>query len=156
MFVFLTKLTRKAFVYRPIDLIMSCIVHVKPELTSEKTVSTKYALMARQRELHWLLVWSFFAVKLKVTKPFGINFSIDFSCRRLGGGEGRVLWILSDRDFCYISLCFLFKALEIFMGFEFCSHPIIPSPEIRSSYLGKVALNSNTQLCLFALLWGCT
>ena len=52
MFVFLTKLTRKAFVYRPIDLIMSCIVHVKSELTSEKTVSTKYALMARQRELH--------------------------------------------------------------------------------------------------------
>ena len=88
---------------------MSCIVHVKPELTSEKTVSTKYALMARQRELHKLLVWSFFAVKLKVTKPFGINFSIDFSCRRGGGGrgEGRVLWILSDRDFCYISLCFL-------------------------------------------------
>ena len=90
MFVFLKKLTRKAFVYRPIDLIMSCIVHVKPELTSEKTVSTKYALMARQRELHRLLVWSFFAVKLKVTKPFGINFSIDFSCRREGegGGEG--------------------------------------------------------------------
>ena len=87
---FLKKLTRKAFVYRPIDLIMSCIVHVKPELTSEKTVSTKYALMARQRELHRLLVWSFFAVKLKVTKPFGINFSIDFSCRRggEGGGEG--------------------------------------------------------------------
>ena len=88
MFVFLKKLTRKAFVYRPIDLIMSCIVHVKPELTSEKTVSTKYALMAGRRELHRLLVWSFFAVKLKVTKPFGINFSIDFSCRRGGAGEG--------------------------------------------------------------------
>ena len=27
-------------------------------------------------------------MKLKVTKPFGINFSIDFSCRRLGGGGG--------------------------------------------------------------------
>ena len=27
-------------------------------------------------------------MKLKVTKPFGINFSIDFSCRRGGGGEG--------------------------------------------------------------------
>ena len=67
---------------------MSCIVHVKPELTSEKTVSIKYALIARQRELHRLLVWSFFAVKLKVTKPFGINFSIDFSCRRGGAGEG--------------------------------------------------------------------
>ena len=65
---------------------MSCIVHVKSELTSEKTVSIKYELIARQRELHRLLVWSFFAVKLKVTKPFGINFSIDFSCRR--GGEG--------------------------------------------------------------------
>ena len=59
---------------------------MKPELTSEKTVSIKYELIARQRELHRLLVWSFFAVKLKVTKPFGINFSIDFSCRR--GGEG--------------------------------------------------------------------
>lgn len=33
----------------------------------------------------------FFAMKLKVTKPFGINFSIDFSCRGL-------LWILSDKD----------------------------------------------------------
>ena len=107
MFVFLKKLTRKAFVYRPIDLIMSCIVHVKPELTSEKTVSTKYALMARQRELHRLLVWSFFAVKLKVTKPFGINFSIDLVAGEGGRGEGRVLWISSDRDFCYISLCFL-------------------------------------------------
>ena len=30
-------------------------------------------------------------MKLKVTKPFGINFSIDFSCRG-------VLWILSDKD----------------------------------------------------------
>ena len=67
---------------------MSCIVHVKPELTSEKTVYTKYALIARQRELHRLLVWSCFAVILKVTKPFGIIFSIDFSCRRGGGGGG--------------------------------------------------------------------
>ena len=33
----------------------------------------------------------FFAMKLKVTKPFGINFSIDFSYRG-------VLWILSDKD----------------------------------------------------------
>ena len=30
-------------------------------------------------------------MKLKVTKPFGINFSIDFSCRG-------VLWILSVKD----------------------------------------------------------
>ena len=30
-------------------------------------------------------------MKLKITKPFGINFSIDFSCRG-------VLWILSDKD----------------------------------------------------------
>ena len=30
-------------------------------------------------------------MKLKVTKPFGINFSIDFSCRG-------VLWILNDKD----------------------------------------------------------
>ena len=30
-------------------------------------------------------------MKLKLTKLFGINFSIDFSCRR-------VLWILSDKD----------------------------------------------------------
>lgn len=27
----------------------------------------------------------FFAMKLKVTKPFGINFSIDFSCRGSSG-----------------------------------------------------------------------
>ena len=30
-------------------------------------------------------------MKLKITKPFGINFSIDFSCRG-------VLWILSVKD----------------------------------------------------------
>lgn len=75
---------------------MSCIVHVKPELTSEKTVSIKYTVITRQRELHRLLVWSFFAVKFKVMKSFGINFSIDFSCG--GGGVGGVLWILSDMD----------------------------------------------------------
>ena len=155
---------------------MSCIVHVKPELTSEKAVSTKYALMARQRELHRLLVWSFFAVKLKVTKPFGINFSIGFSCRRGGeggeGGEGPldfkwqgfslyqfilfgkfwgsemlhvIFWgLISDPG---IFLWFCLKPQGFLWVLNFAPMRSSPSPEIRSSYLGKVALNSNTQLC---------
>ena len=148
---------------------MSCIVHVKPELTSEKTVSIKYELIARQRELHRLLVWSFFAVKLKVTKPFGINFSIDFSCRRGEGPldfkwQGFLLyqfmlfgkfwgsemlhlifwWLISDPG---IFLWFCLKPQGFLWVLNFAPMRSSPSPEIRSSYLGKVALNSNTQLC---------
>lgn len=70
---------------------MSCIVHVKPELYKWKDRVHKAYTDCKTEETSQIVGLEFFAMKLKVTKPFGINFSIDFSCRG-------VLWILSDKD----------------------------------------------------------
>ena len=70
---------------------MSCIVHVKPELYKRKDRVHKVYTDCKTEGTSQIVGLEFFAMKLKVTKPFGINFSIDFSCRG-------VLWILSDKD----------------------------------------------------------
>ena len=72
------NLQEKHLLTCPICHIMSCIVHVKPELYKWKDRIHKVYTDCKTEGTSQIVGLEFFPIKLKVTKPFGFNLSIDF------------------------------------------------------------------------------